>query len=260
MQNQGQVIIHIDGKYGAEPLTPDNYDITLMRDVLEYASAMLDLDKKKDRSVVTFHVENGSVKNVFTVSKQKAVEFASILTLMLSTTNPLDALEPKTAIAFENFQRFAVQNNLSLGIHSSENEQSVVIITPETELRRTESLWVDAEVYYYGTLIDAGGKNKSNIHLDTKDGAVKIDADKEYLVNYPGNPLYRKYGVVAVAKQNIITGAIDSSSLELKELIEFEPKFDMDYLKQKIEASTPIWSGVDVDEYLHEIRGGNYEG
>lgn len=29
MQNQGQVIIHIDGKYGAEPLTPDNYDITL---------------------------------------------------------------------------------------------------------------------------------------------------------------------------------------------------------------------------------------
>lgn len=69
MQNQGQVIIHIDGKYGAELLTPDNYDITLMRDVLEYASAMLDLDKKKDRPVVTFHVENGSVKNVFTVSK-----------------------------------------------------------------------------------------------------------------------------------------------------------------------------------------------
>ena len=65
---------------------------------------------------------------------------------------------------------------------------------------------------------------------------------------------------MAVAKQNIITGAIDSSSLKLKELIEFEPKFDMDYLKQKIEASTPIWSGVDVDEYLHEIRGGNYEG
>ena len=35
-----------------------------------------------------------------------------------------------------------------------------------------------------------------NIHLDTKDGAVIIDADKEYLANYPGNPLYRKYGVV----------------------------------------------------------------
>ena len=39
MQNKGQVIIHIEGKYGSEPLTPENYDIALMRDVLEYASA-----------------------------------------------------------------------------------------------------------------------------------------------------------------------------------------------------------------------------
>jgi len=256
MQNQGQVVIHIEGKYGVEPLTPDNYDISLMRDVLEYATAMLDLEKKKDRPVATFHVENGSVKNVITVSKQKAVEFASILTLMLSTTNnPLDALEPKTAVAFENFQRFARQNNLSLDILSSENKDSVVKISPETSLFRTEGLWVDAEVYYYGTLIDAGGKNKSNIHLDTKDGAVRIDAEKEYLVNYQGNPLYRKFGVVATAKQNILTGAIDTSSLKLKELIEFEPKFDLDYLNQKIEASTPIWTGIDADKFLHEIRG-----
>ena len=144
---------------------------------------------------------------------------------------------------------------MSLDILSSENKDSVVKISPETSLFRTEGLWVDAEVYYYGTLIDAGGKNKSNIHLDTKDGAVRIDAEKEYLVNYQGNPLYRKFGVVATAKQNILTGAIDTSSLKLKELIEFEPKFDLDYLNQKIEASTPIWTGIDADKFLHEIRG-----
>ena len=92
--------------------------------------------------------------------------------------------------------------------------------------------------------------------MDTKDGLIKIDVDKEYLANYNGNPLYRKFGVVATAKQNIMTGAIDNSSLKLKELVDFEPKFDMDYLKQKIAASTPIWKGVDVDKYLSEIRGG----
>ena len=54
----------------------------------------------------------------------------------------------------------------------------------------------------------------------------------------------------------IVTGEIDSSSLQLKELIPFEPKFDMDYLKEKIAVSTPVWSGVDVDEYLQDIRGG----
>lgn len=256
MQNKGQVIIHIEGKYGAEPLTPDNYDITLMRDVLEYATAMLDLEKKKDRPVVTYQITEGSVNNVFTVSRQKAVEFASILIMMLSTPQPLDALEPSTAVAFEEFQKFAVRNNFILDIHSSEAADSIVRITPETKFQRTESLWVDAEVYYYGTLIDAGGKNKSNIHLDTKDGAVKIDADKDYLASFVGNPLYRKFGVIATAKQNIITGEIDTSSLQLKELIPFEPKFDMEYLKEKINASTPVWSGVDVDEYLQGIRGG----
>lgn len=257
MQNKGQVIIHVEGKYGAEPLTPDNYDISLMRDVLDYAFDLLDLEKKKDRPVVTYHITSGSVNNVFTVSRQKAAEFASIIALMLSSSiHPLDVLEPKTAIAIEGLQKFAVQNNFSLGIHSSEASEKVLYVTPETNLHRTESLWVDAEVYYYGTLTDAGGKGKSNIHLDTKDGLIKIDVDKEYLFSYQGNPLYRKFGVIATAKQNIMTGAIDSSSLKLKELVEFEPKFDMDYLKEKIAASTPVWSGLNVDEYLHEIRGG----
>ena len=256
MQNSGQVIIHIEGKYGAEPLTPDNYDITLMREVLDYAFVLLDLEKKKDRPVVTFQTASGSVNNIFTVSRQKAAEFASVLILMLASSQPLDIIEPKTAIAFEGLQKFAIQNNFSLGIHSSEATDKILEITPETNLQRTENLWVDAEVYYYGTLTDAGGKGKSNIHLDTKDGLIKIDVDKEYLANYNGNPLYRKFGVIATAKQNIITGAIDNSSLKLKELVDFEPKFDMDYLRQKIAASTPIWKGVDVDKYLSDIRGG----
>lgn len=256
MQNTGQVIIHIEGKYGAEPLTPENYDITLLRDVLEYAFDLLDLEKKKDRPVVTYQTTSGSVNNVFTVSRQKAVEFASILSLMIASPQPLDVLEPKTAVAIEKFQKFAVQNNLSLDLRSSEAEDKVFYITPETDLHRTDNLWVDAEVYYYGTLTDAGGKGKSNIHLDTKDGLIKIDVDKEYLANYQGNPLYKKFGVIAIAKQNIMTGNIDTSSLRLKELVVFEPKFDMEYLREKIAASTPVWTGVDVDEYLQEIRGG----
>lgn len=35
-----------------------------------------------------------------------------------------------------------------------------------------------------------------------------IDADKEILTNIEGNPLYRKFGVRATAKQNIISGDI----------------------------------------------------
>ena len=257
MQNKGQVTIHIEGKYGAEALTPENYDITLMQSVLEYAIALLDLDKRKETPITTFHIENGSVNNVFITSKQKAVEFASVLALITSTAS-IDQLDAKTAVAFEGMQRFAIQNNFNIDVSTSESKEHVVRITPQTYYKRTESVWADAEVYYYGTIVDAGGKNKSNIHLDTKDGLIMIDADKEILTNIEGNPLYRKFGVRAAAKQNIISGDIDRSSLKLIEMIEFEPKFDMAYLEKKIEASTPVWSGIDADEFLHEIREGVY--
>ena len=259
MQNKGQVIIHLAGKYGAEALTPENYDITLMQSVLEYAVALLDLDKRKERPVTTYHIESGSVSNVFTTSKQKAVEFASVLALVVGTSS-IDQLDAKTAVAFEGLQKFSIQNNLTVDVYTSESKEHVVHITPSSYYKRTENMWADAEVYYYGTLVDAGGKNKSNIHLDTKDGLIMIDADKEILANIVGNPLYRKFGVRATAKQNIITGDIDRSSLQLIEMTEFEPKFDMAYLERKIAASTLVWSGIDVDEFLHEIREGSYAG
>ena len=259
MQNKGQVTIHIEGRYGSEMLTPENYDITLMQSVLEYAVALLDLDKRKERPITTYHIESGSVRNVFTTSKQKAIEFASVLALVVSTSS-IDQLDPKTAVAFEGLQRFAIQNNFNVDIVTSESKEHIVHITPTSYFKRTENLWADAEVYYYGTIVDAGGKTKSNIHLDTKDGLIMIDADKEILANIEGNPLYRKFGVRATAKQNIITGDIDRSSLKLIEMIEFEPKFDLAYLERKIEASTPVWTGIDADEFLHEIREGSYVG
>lgn len=259
MQNKGQVTIHIEGRYGSEMLTPENYDITLMQSVLEHAVALLDLDKRKERPITTYHIESGSVRNVFTTSKQKAIEFASVLALVVSTSS-IDQLDPKTAVAFEGLQRFAIQNNFNVDVFTSESKEHIVHITPTSYFKRTENLWADAEVYYYGTIVDAGGKTKSNIHLDTKDGLVMIDADKEILANIEGNPLYRKFGVRATAKQNIITGDIDRSSLKLIEMIEFEPKFDLAYLERKIEASTPVWTGIDADEFLHEIREGSYVG
>jgi len=257
METKGQVTIRIEGSYGSAPLTPDNYDITLMQSVLKFAIALLDLDKRKDTPITTFHIEEGSVKNIFTTSKQKAVEFTSVLALIISSSS-IDQLDPKTAVAFEEMQKFSIQNNFNVDISTSESEERIVHITPTTYFRRTESLWADSEVYYYGTLVDAGGKGKANIHLDTKDGVITIDADKEILTNIQGNPLYRKFGVRAKAKQNIITGAIDTNTLKLIEILEFEPKFDMAYLEKKMDSSTPIWSGIDVDDFLSEIRGGEY--
>lgn len=259
LENKGQVTIRIEGKYGADNLSPENYDITLMQTVLGFAITLLELDKRKERPVTTFHVEKGSVCNVFTTSKQKAAEFASVLALITASSS-IDQLDARTAVAFEELQRFAIQNDFKVEVFSSESKENTIKITPSTRFQRTENFWADAEVYYYGTIVDAGGKKSSNIHLDTKDGLIKIDADKEILTNIVGNPLYRKFGVRVLAKQNVITGDIDRSSLKLLEIIDFEPKFDMAYLEEKIKESTPLWSGVDADEFIHAVREGSYVG
>ena len=257
MIEKGQVTIHIEGKYGSEKLSPNNYDVTLMQSVLGYAIALLELDKRKDRVVTTFHVENGSVSNVFTTSKQKAAEFAAVLA-MIANTYSLDVLDSHTAVVFEQMQDFVIQNDFKIDITTSESKDCVVHIAPDTHFLRSENLWADAEMYYYGTIVDAGGKQKSNIHLDTKDGLIKIDADKDILANIEGNPLYRKFGVRVSTKQNLITGDIDKSNISLIEIIDFEPKFDIAYLQEKIDSATPTWAGIDADEFLHKLREGSY--
>ena len=68
-----------------------------------------------------------------------------------------------------------------------------------------------SKVYYYGTLVDAGGKNKSNIHLDTKDGLIMIDADEflheiregSYVGQNIHTPYSAKFGILDF--QNIPT-------------------------------------------------------
>ena len=58
------------------------------------------------------------------------------------------------------------------------------------------------------------------------------------------------------AKKNIITGDIDKSTLVLVELLDYQPKFDEDYLQGLIRKATPKWKNVDADEWLANIRGG----
>ena len=255
MKSRGTIEIRVSGYKGNLQLSPDHYDIKEIAQLFDIVESILFSCNKKQRPEITYSIENGSVRHIFKTSFQTIVATSAVLASVLQTGS-IDKLDLPTARAIERLQMDAVSKDFEFSISTSEWKDGELRITPQTHYRRSEEIWVDAEVYYYGTLTDAGGKGKSNIHLDTKDGLIKIDVDKEYLFSYQGNPLYRKFGVIATAKQNIMTGAIDSSSLKLKELVEFEPKFDMDYLKEKIAASTPVWSGMNVDEYLHEIRGG----
>ena len=40
------------------------------------------------------------------------------------------------------------------------------------------------------------------------------------------------------------------------ELLDYQPKFDEDYLMGLIHKATPKWRGINTDEWLNDVRGG----
>lgn len=256
MEKFGSIEIRVLGNKGNLQLSPDNYDVKEIIAILQNIEDLLYPTNKKDRPIITYTIQEGSVKHIFKTSIQAIIGFSAILS-QIQKSNSVDFLELKTAQAIENIQHFSYQKNYDFEIKTSVDDDLTFKINPQSKYFRTENIWVDAELYFYGTLTSAGGKSKTNIHLDTEEfGSLIIDTDKNYLMEQEENLLYKKFGIRAIGKQNIETGEIDRGTLKLIQLIDFKPKYDDDYLKSLIQKAKNSWNGVNPDEWLHNLRGG----
>lgn len=224
--------------------------------ILENIESILFPSKKTDRPTISYGIESGSVRHIFKTSMQAVLGFSAVIA-QIKSENSIDFLELRSAEALENIQQSSYKRNYTFELSTSISSTSTLEISPKTRFIKSEVIWVDAEFYFYGTLINAGGKSKVNIHIDTEElGSITIDTPKEFLEAKEVNLLYKKYGVRAIGKQNSETGEIDRSSLKLLELIDFSPKFDAKYLKDRISKAKKNWKGVDKDQWLKKLRGG----
>jgi hypothetical protein len=256
MNKIGQIEIVVKGFKGNLEVTPDNYDIKNIIDILQNVENLLFPNNKKERPVISYDIEKGSVRHIIKTSMQAIIGFNAIL-FQVQNDNSIDFLEVQTAKAFEFFQESAQKQNVEFTISTSIKNTSQIIINRDTKLQRSEDAWSDAEFYFYGIITDAGGKSKANIHLDTKDyGLLTISATKEVLTNYESNPLYKSFGVRAVGKQNIKTGEIDKSELKLVDIIDYNPLYKEDYIHSLIKKAKNSWGNVkDADDWLSNMRG-----
>lgn len=259
MDKIGNIEIRVLGKSGNLTLKPDNYDIRHIASILQNVEDFLFPNRKKDRPLITYDIQEGSVKHVFKTSMQYVIAFNAILS-QIQASQSLDFLDLKTARAFESFQDLAVQKDYEFQLRTSVQEDVELSISPKTKFYRTENVWVDAEFYFFGMLTNAGGKNKANIHLDTEEyGLVTIDTGKDFLKGQEENLLYKELGVRAIGKQNLETAEIDTKSLKLLDLIDYHPRYDAEYLDALIAKATKSWEGIDPDDWLANLRG-EYEG
>lgn len=251
----GTIEIHVTGKNGNEPLSPDNFDIREVKKMLDGIEDMLFPNSKTGRPIISYNIEPGSVRHIFRTSLQAVASFTAVLN-MIVTNQSVDGLEVNTARAFEMIQQSAKQNDYSFEFLTSQETNAILSITPETNYFRNEDLWVDAEFFFYGELTNAGGKNAPNIHLMTKEtGTLYIDVDKEFLKMRDENILYKEYGVRVQGKQNIATGELDKKELKLIELVDYDARFDEKYLSTLISKVGNKFSGMDVDNWIRKIRG-----
>lgn len=257
MEKIGFIEIRITGSKGNIDLTPDNYDIREIISILENAENLLYPSDKKGRPNISYKIEEGSVKHILKTSIQYIIGFNAIIG-QVNQVKSIDFLDLGTAKAFENIQGIATKRNYVFSIKTSLDDTNELRVDKTTSYYRTEAIWADAEFYFYGKLTNAGGKDKANIHVLTEElGTVRIQTPISFLEQYDENLLYKTFGIRATGKQQAETGEIDLSTLKFIELLDYQPKYDEQYLKALRDKAKKSWlGGIDPDEWLHEIRGG----
>lgn len=256
MDKIGDIEIRVIGKSGNIELKPETYDIKHIASILQNVEDLLFPNNKKDRPLITYDIKEGSVKHIFKTPVQYIIGFSAILG-QIQESESIDFLDLKTAKAIESIQQLSQQKNYEFQFSTSVKKDLELSINPNTRYFRTENTWADAEFYFYGVVKDAGGKNKANIHIDTEDfGYLAIETGQDFLMEQEENLLYKKFGVRATGKQNLETGEIDTKTLRLVELINYNPKFDSNYLSSLISKAKRSWNNVDTDDWLNNLRGG----
>lgn len=255
MKKLGYIEIHASGFSSGVKLTPESMDIKEIMHLMENAEKLLFPGEKKDRPTISYSINEGSVKHIFTTSIQAIIAFNAILG-EISLCKKIDFLESSTAKAIESIQVNSRRKGYSFVISTSLKDSNILTIDSTTDYTIKEFSWVDVEFYFYGKIIDAGGKEKANIHLLTGDfGLVKINTPLQFLADSKENILYKTFGVRAKGKQNFETGEIDKTSLEFLALVDYNTNYEQAYLDELRQKASGWLSNINPDNWLREVRG-----
>jgi hypothetical protein len=255
MERTATFEVIVTGTRAGKPLRPEEYDIKELRELLSEVEVLLFPNDRKARPVISYEVKEGSVRNIFRTGVQAVAQTGAVLGLVASAGN-LDMLEPRTARAIEAMQRWAQESGVAFTLRTSLPGTSELQIDRNTHYLRTEATSVETEVYLYGRVVDAGGKEKPNIHLQVNgQGTHLIAATEEQLTGRKENYLYKTMGVRAMGRQDLQTGEIEKGTLKLIELIDFEERYEENYLK-RLQTKAYTWlKDIDPDQYLNDVRG-----
>ena len=238
----------IEIESGNKNYSPSNFDISDLKNFLINIEYLLFPNKdKKNRATISYEVKEGSVKHIFKTS------LVAILSLSSNLENPnnFKNLEKKQKEAINFFQKWSKNNNKKIDIFNNNNNK-ILEITPTTEYKLEEN-YFQTILYVYGKIIELGGKNKSNIHLDTdKYGILIIDTPEKEIKNFSKNMVYEEVGIEIFVQKDLKTKKIRSP--KFIKMLNYNSNFDISDLKNHIDKVSDKLKGINIEEKIKEIR------
>lgn len=242
--------IKLSGAIDGLELSPDTYDIRQLTKILESVEALI-AGSGDERGLVTLEIQEGSVINRFKTTLP-AMLAATALLVQVNETHSLRGLTSQFCSGIKTLQQEAQKLGVEVSIGTSQ-QANVLSITPTTTFEEADDIWVEAEVYLYGKVVNAGGKSRSTLKLQGEgEKQYTIQTTTDYLMGQEENILYRTYGVRASGLQNVRSREL--KDLKLLELFPHAPKYDANYLNSLIEKARPAFEGSTYEEIMDEIR------
>lgn len=230
-----------------------NYDLSETIEILQIVKSIIE-EQCKDRPIISYQPLNGSVIHRFATQAFAVNIFAHTID---DVNTCMDNVDPKTAKQIERLQSIARTKNRDIKMTTSLKTQKTpcLHINKDTNFVVTNYNISKSEFYFYGTVVNSGGKTNPNIHLDTKDyGTVIISTPSEIIAQYQkSGQLIHKENVCikAIANQNMATGTL--SNIQFQELISYSPTPDKLLIIQQSLARD--WHDIDnVEQFVKDIR------
>lgn len=250
--------IKINGIREGEPISPNQLDVDEWIAMMEYAKQLL-LVETKERPRISVRVEAGSVRLVYSTAAKLVVQVHALLEEVKRTGN-LAMLSKKQRNAIQFFQRFAIQNKLTLTLGKSTDLERGLVVDQRTSWEETNPVWVQAELYLKGVVTSLGGKRNPNVHLDTKRfGSLIVAAKEQYLATDQENRLYKQQEIRVTILQNPENFSYDTKSIRLIEFVSHphqENQAFSTYLNDLIHKAALDWIAIaNTTDWLKAVRG-----
>lgn len=258
MDKEGVLKIHIDGKSEGKDnnkkLSPSNFDISELIQLLTQIENLLS-PINTENSLITYKLKSGSIANEIHTEDITVLERLQHIFKNRNINNTFKAVNTKQADAINYFQEMSKKKDRNIKITNSVDPAFELNITPETNYRAEEELYVDTELTLYGVITYIGGKNSSSIHLDTEEYGVVTVYTKDYVLrSIKKNMIYQEVAMNVSCRQSVYSYKL--RDLNLISFVDYSSEYNKEYLDKLIAIGTDRWKDVDdTDAWLRDLRG-----